>query len=195
MEGIFFILIGAALFTQSWYILGLYSEGRTMGVLVGGLGLLALGTFMLGGAMDATLLVVGDDVAIDKIPAAAAKALQATTVLKALMMVWVAYTFGVAAHGLWEFEDRAIGFYSGLVAVVSLIAFLFFAIQLRTVYSDAVWLTMAAAPAVLMLLAAISFFYLAWQWMVLRLVTGWFMLLGSGAVVGIGLVMIGTDIA
>ena len=195
MEGIFFILIGAALFTQSWYILGLYSEGRTMGVLVGGLGLLALGTFMLGGAMDATLLVVGDDVAIDKIPAAAAKALQATTVLKALMMVWVAYTFGVAAHGLWEFEDRAIGFYSGLVAVVSLIAFLFFAIELRTVYSDAVWLTMAAAPAVLMLLATISFFYLAWQWMVLRLVTGWFMLLGSGAVVGIGLVMIGTDIA
>jgi hypothetical protein len=195
MEGIFFILIGAALFTQSWYILGLYSEGRTMGVLVGGLGLLALGTFMLGGAMDATLLVVGDDVAIDKIPAAAAKALKATTVLKALMMVWVAYTFGVAAHGLWEFEDRAIGFYSGLVAVVSLIAFLFFAIELRTVYSPAVWLTMAAAPAVLMLLAAISFFYLAWQWMVLRLVTGWFMLLGSGAVVGIGLVMIGTDIA
>jgi hypothetical protein len=195
MEGIFFILIGAALFTQSWYILGLYSEGRTMGVLVGGLGLLALGTFMLGGAMDATLLVVGDDVAIDKIPAAAAKALKATTVLKALMMVWVAYTFGVAAHGLWEFEDRAIGFYSGLVAVVSLIAFLFFAIELRTVYSPAVWLTMAAAPAVLMLLATISFFYLAWQWMVLRLVTGWFMLLGSGAVVGIGLVMIGTDIA
>jgi hypothetical protein len=58
-----------------------------------------------------------------------------------------------------------------------------------------VWLTMAAAPAVLTLLAAISFFYLAWQLMVLRLVTGWFMLLGSAAVVGIGLVMIGTDIA
>ena len=188
MEGIFFILIGAALFTQSWYTLGLYSEGRTMGVLVGGLGLLALGTFMLGGAMEATLLVVNDRV--DE-----AKVLQETTVLNALIMVWVGYTFGVAAHGLWEFEDRAIGFYSGFVAIVSLIAFLYFAIELRTDYSDAVWLTMAAAPAVLTLLAAISFFYLAWQWMVLRLVTGWFMLLGSGAVVGIGLVMIGTDIA
>jgi hypothetical protein len=188
MEGIFFILIGAALFTQSWYILGLYSEGRTMGVLVGGLGVLALGTFMLGGAMDATLLLDNDK-------ADAKQVLQETTALKALMMVWVAYTFGVAAHGLWEFEDRAIGFYSGLVAVVSLIVFLFFAIELRTIYSDAVWLTMAAAPLVLTLLAAISFFYLAWQWMVLRLVTGWFMLLGSGAVVGIGLVMIGTDIA
>jgi len=188
MEGIFFILIGAALFTQSWYILGLYSEGRTMGVLVGGLGVLALGTFMLGGAMDATLLVVNDK-------ADAVKVLKETTALKALMIVWVAYTFGVAAHGIWEFEDRAIGFYSGLVAVVSLIVFLFFAIELRTIYSDWVWLTMAAAPAVLTLLAAISFFYLAWQLMVLRLVTGWFMLLGSGAVVGIGLVMIGTDIA
>jgi hypothetical protein len=194
MEGIFFILIGGALFTQSWYTLGLYSEGRTMGVLVGGLGLLALGTFMLGGALDATLLVVNDDPDAGPI-ATAAKVLKATTVLKALMMVWVVYTFGVAAHGLWELEDRAIGFYSGLVAVVSLIAFLFFAIELRTVFNDAVWLTMAGATAVLTLLAAISFFYLAWQWMVLRLVTGWFMLLGSGAVIGIGLVMIGTDIA
>ena len=192
MEGIFFILIGAALFTQSWYTLGLYSEGRTMGVLVGGLGLLALGTFALGGTMDATLLVVNDG---DGGKADAAKALTEMTVLKALMMVWVVYTFGVAAHGLWEFEDRAIGFYSGFVAVVSLIVFLFFAIELRTIYSDAVWLLMAAAPAVLTLLAAISFFYLAFQWMVLRLVTGWFMLLGSGAVIGIGLVMIGTDIA
>ncbi len=192
MEGIFFILIGAALFTQSWYTLGLYSEGRTMGVLVGGLGLLALGTFALGGTMEATLLVVNDG---DGGKADAAKALTEMTVLKALMMVWVVYTFGVAAHGLWEFEDRAIGFYSGFVAVVSLIVFLFFAIELRTIYSDAVWLLMAAAPAVLTLLAAISFFYLAFQWMVLRLVTGWFMLLGSGAVIGIGLVMIGTDIA
>ncbi len=193
MEGIFFILIGAALFTQSWYTLGLYSEGRTMGVLVGGLGLLALGTFALGGTMEATLLVV-NDADVGKADAAA-KALTELTVLKALMMVWVVYTFGVAAHGLWEFEDRAIGFYSGFVAVVSLIVFLFFAIELRSEYTDAVWLLMAAAPAVLMLLAAISFFYLAFQWMVLRLVTGWFMLLGSGAVIGIGLVMIGTDIA
>ena len=192
MEGIFFILIGAALFTQSWYTLGLYSEGRTMGVLVGGLGLLARGTFALGGTMEATLLVVNDG---DGGKADAAKALTEMTVLKALMMVWVVCTFGVAAHGLWEFEDRAIGFYSGFVAVVALIVFLFFAIELRSVYTDAVWLLMAAAPAVLMLLAAISFFYLAFQWMVLRLVTGWFMLLGSGAVIGIGLVMIGTDIA
>ncbi len=192
MEGIFFILIGAALFTQSWYTLGLYSEGRTMGVLVGGLGLLALGTFALGGTMDATLLVVNDG---DGGKADAAKVLTEMTVLKALMMVWVVYTFGVAAHGLWEFEDRAIGFYSGFVAVVSLIVFLFFAIELRSEYIAAVWLLMAAAPAMLTLLAAISFFYLAFQWMVLRLVTGWFMLLGSGAVIGIGLVMIGTDIA
>ena len=192
MEGIFFILIGAALFTQSWYTLGLYSEGRTMGVLVGGLGLLALGTFALGGTMEATLLVVNDG---DGGKADAAKVLTEMTVLKALMMVWVVYTFGVAAHGLWEFEDRAIGFYSGFVAVVSLIVFLFFAIELRTIYSDAVWLLMAAAPAVLTLLAAISFFYLAFQWMVLRLVTGWFMLLGSGAIIGIGLVMLGSDIA
>ena len=182
MEGIFFILIGAALFTQSWYTLGLYSDGRTMGVLVGGLGALILGTFMLGGSFEPTFLV-GEET------------LTETTILKALMLAWIAYAFGVAAHGMWEFDDRAIGFFSGFVAIVSMIAFLFFAIELRTVYQDGVWLTMAAGPAVLMILSAISFFYLAFQWMVLRLVTGWFMLLGSSAVVSIGLVMIGTDIA
>jgi len=35
MEGVFFVLIGAALFSEAWYLLGLYSEGRTMGVFVG----------------------------------------------------------------------------------------------------------------------------------------------------------------
>ena len=47
-----------------------------------------------------------------------------------------------------------------------------------------------------LILATITFFYLAFQWIVLRLVTGWFILLGSSVVVGLGLVMIalGTDI-
>ena len=44
MEGIFLVLIGAALFSQSWYVLGMYSEGRSMGIFVAGLGVLSLAT-------------------------------------------------------------------------------------------------------------------------------------------------------
>ena len=42
MEAIFFVLIGVALFSHSWYLLGLYPDGRTMGLFTGGLGLASL---------------------------------------------------------------------------------------------------------------------------------------------------------
>jgi hypothetical protein len=181
MEGIFFILVGAALFTQSWYVLGLYSEGRTMGVFMGALGLLMLGTVMFGASLEAVLLT-GDAVAT-------------MTMFKGLVVVWAVYALGAGAQGLWEFEDRAVGFYSAFVAVVSVVAFLYFAINLQNVYSDAVWLVISGATLALSILASITFFYLAFQWIVLRLVSGWFMLLGSVVVVALGLVMIGTHIA
>ena len=62
MEAIFFLLIGAALFSQSWYVLGLYSEGRTVGLIVGGLGLLRLGTIMFGTSLTPNI-ITGDGTA------------------------------------------------------------------------------------------------------------------------------------
>ena len=195
MEGIFFILVGAALFTQSWYVLGLYSEGRTMGVLMGALGLMMLGTVMFGASFAAVLLTGDPD--IEDMAAKAADAVATMTVFKGLVVVWAVYAIGAGAQGLWELEDRAVGFYSGFVAVVSLVAFLYFAINLQGTYTDAVWLIISGATLALAILAAITFFYLAFQWIVLRLVTGWFILLGSSVVVGLGLVMIAmaTEIA
>ena len=38
MEGFALILIGAAIFSHAWYLLGLYSDGRTVGVLMAALG-------------------------------------------------------------------------------------------------------------------------------------------------------------
>ena len=192
MEGIFFILVGAALFTQSWYVLGLYSEGRTMGVFMGALGLMMLGTVMFGASFAAVLLTGDPD--ISDMAARAADAVATMTVFKALVVVWAVYAIGAGAQGLWELEDRAIGFYSAFVAVVSFVAFLYFAINLQNVYSDAVWLVISGATLALAILAAITFFYLAFQWIVLRLVSGWFILLGSIVVVALGLVMMGTDI-
>ena len=74
MEGLFFVLIGAALFSQSWFMLGVYSEGKTVGVLVGGLGVLAIAAVLLSPASTLTdsgsvwmLLTGGEDVKVRQV--------------------------------------------------------------------------------------------------------------------------------
>ncbi len=47
MEGLALILIGGALFSQSWNFLGLYTDGRTVGAIMVALGLAALITLVL----------------------------------------------------------------------------------------------------------------------------------------------------
>ena len=42
MEAVFFILVGGALFSQSWNLLGLLAEGRSLGLLIGSLALMSL---------------------------------------------------------------------------------------------------------------------------------------------------------
>ena len=50
MEALFLVLIGAVLFSQSWQLLGLYSDSRTTGLLM-----LILGILMVLGAVSASL--------------------------------------------------------------------------------------------------------------------------------------------
>ena len=190
MEGIFLVLVGGALFAQAWYVLGMYSEGRTMGILVGGLGVLALGTVVF--AFEPTLLTgVKDGKDIGLAPGAL---LEQTTVMKMAIVAWSLYAIGVGAHGLWDFDDRAIGFYGGFLAAVTAVVFIYFAIELERVYADAVWLSLSGAALVLTLIAGVIFFYQALQFMVLRLLTGWSLLLGGAAVGIVGLAIVGAAI-
>ena len=178
MEGIFLILIAGALFSQSWYVLGLYSEGRTMGIFVGGLGLLSLATIMF----TPTLLTGADQLA-------------EITLYKSVILVWAIYTVGVAAHGLFDLDERAIGFYSAFLAVASLVPFILYVSVLRDRYYESLWLGVSASMAVLAVLATIMFFYLSFQFSVLRLVAGWFLLVGSTIVGLIGLAVVSTLIS
>jgi hypothetical protein len=187
MEGLFFVLVGAALVVQSWQLLGLYSDGRTMGIVVGGLGVLILGTFMLGSSVEPILLteagkkastVTASDVAVS------------TALLATLAAVWAVYAIGVGAQGLWDLDDRAIGFLSAVVAVVSLGAFAHFAGELDARYGENVMLAVSAATLVLTVLATITFFYLAFGFNVLKLVSGWFLLIGGAVVSAIGLAIV-----
>ena len=175
MEGIFFLLIGAAIFSQSWHVLGLYSEGRTMGVLAAGLGLLTLGTMMFGTTVTPTL-ISGEG------------STELTTALNALIVLWAVYAIVVGAINIWDLDSRAIGFYSVFLSVVSLVVFLVFAVSMADggvfEHELGIWLAMSAVPLLLTIISAIVFFYQAFEIQVLRLVTGWFMLFGS-AVIGL----------
>ena len=135
MEGLFFVLIGAALFSQSWYMLGVYSEGKTVGVLVGGLGVLAIAAVLLAPAATLTasgsawMLLTGDGVK-------AGPWLAQTMIMKTLILAWGLYAVGVGAHGLWDLEEKAIGFYSAFLAVLSAVSFIYFAAELELLYGD-----------------------------------------------------------
>ena len=81
MEGVFLTLIGAAIFSQSWHILGMYAEGRTMGIIVGTLGLISLSAIVL-----SPVVLTGQSMLIE------------ATVLKTLIALWAVYALAVAAH-------------------------------------------------------------------------------------------------
>jgi hypothetical protein len=96
----------------------------------------------------------------------------------------------VGARGLWDLDDRAIGFHSAIVAVVSLGALAYFAGELDARYGESVMLAASAATLVLTALATITFFYLAFGFNVLKLVSGWSLLIGGAVVSLIGLAII-----
>ena len=116
----------------------------------------------------------------------AAETLAETTIMKVLIVLWAGYAVGVGAHGLWDFDERAIGFYSAFVAVVSVVALIYFAVELQNRYPDDVSIAMSAGTLLLSILAGTLFFYLAIPFNVLRLVAAWFMLVGSMAVAAVG---------
>jgi hypothetical protein len=110
--------------------------------------------------------------------------------MKALMFVWAIYMLIIAAHGIFDFDERPIGFYSSFLAVVTFALLLLFAGQFRTIYGEMPWLAFSIASFVLTIKASLSFFYFAFSYGVLRLVNGWFALLGGTLVGVIGLSML-----
>ncbi len=187
MEGIFFLLTGAALFSHSWYILGLYTDGRTMGVVVGGLGAATLIALvvepqLLIAAGKGTKIIDSEDV------------LAQSNMLKSLIIVWAAYGLVVAAQGLWDFDERAIGFYGIVLLAATAVPMIYFFVELQTRYGDGVMLGVSIATLLLAIQAGMLLFYLAVPFLVLRLVAGWFLLIGGGSVAALGMLMLTTVI-
>lgn len=178
MEAVFLILIGAALFSQSWNLMGLYSDGRTTGIFVGGLGLLSLVALVLD-----PMLLTGDDVK-------AANHLAEITATKVLVVMWALYCVGVAAQAIWDLEDRSIGFFGLILAIASVVVFLYYATTLEARYSEGAWLGLSLAGLLLSIMAGMVFFAFGFTFNVMRAVASWFLLLGGATVGVIGLAII-----
>ena len=196
MEALGLILIAAALFCHSWYILGLYPDGRTAGIYVGAFGLAAL----IATTMAPMLLLAGDPAAIADAGGNAtrnfysiAAGLAETNMMKTLIIVWALYAVGVGAQSLFDYDERAIGFSGAVAAVVSLIALLFFAGTLLGPYGEDVVLVLSTATLLLTIVGGTMFAYLGVPFSSLRPVAGWFNLVGSIAVFIMG-VIIATEI-
>ena len=153
-----------------------------MGLYMAVLGLASLISLVL-----APMLLTGVDVPM-------ADVLAETNVMKVLIILWAGYAVGVGAHGLWEYDDRAIGFYSAFLTIVTVVALIYFAIELEGRYGEEVRLGLSAATFVLAVLSSMLFFYLAIPFLALRKVAGWFLLFGSIGVAGIGLAIVTTTI-
>jgi len=177
MEGVAFILIGGALFSQSWHVLGLYADGRTSGL------------FTVALAVAALLIIRMEPMLFLSAAGSAQEVLAMNTVLETLVVVWAVYGIGVGAQSLWDFDERAIGFMGVIVTAVSVAAFFYYAFILD---DDTVKLSMSAGTLILSAIGGLVFFYLAIPFMVLRLVTGWVMLAGSIGLVAIGIAVITT---
>ncbi len=186
MEAVFLILIGAALFAQSWNLMGLYSDGRTTGIFVGGLGLMSLLALVL----DPMLLTGSGDKTIS-----AANHLAEITAMKVLIGAWALYCIGVAAQAIWDLEDRSVGFYGLILTVTTAVVFLYYASTLEPRYGEGAWLGLSVGALLLSIMSAMVFFAFGFTFNVMRAVAAWFLLLGGATVGVIGLAIVSRAIA
>ena len=91
MEAAFLVLIGGALFAQSWNHLGLFAEGRGMGIVVGGLGLVSLVALV----MDPQLI---------QGPDTNPSVLANMTIMKGLILIWAVFAVAMAAQSYLDLE-------------------------------------------------------------------------------------------
>ena len=178
MEALFLVLIGAVLFSQSWQLLGLYSDSRTTGLLM-----LILGILMVLGAVSASLYE-------PMLLTSSADRDTETMVMKVVIVSWAVYAIVGGAQYLWDFDERASGFYSGFIAISTFCCMIYFARFLEVRYGVETWIAHSAATLVLSLIAGFNFFHRATEYSVMRLVCGWSMLLGGSAVALIGLAVL-----
>ena len=180
MEGIALILIGTAIFTHSWYQLGLYADGRAVGSLMAG----------LAGALVVSLFVFEPQFLGEIGKSSSVKADEAVA-LKSLILGWGVYMVAIAAQGFWDLEERAIGFFGILLFAISMIALIFYIQLWINNQSEAATLVpLFISTALMSIVGGLLFASMAIPVPGLRSVSGWVSLLFSVVIVAIGMMMV-----
>lgn len=177
MEPLFLICIGAALFAHAWYAKGMYEDGRTTGVVVGALGAGAL------------ISLTVDPVILGTETTGALRAAE-VNVFRTLVVFWAIYAGAIAAHGIYDFDGRAIGFFGIPLAAVSVAVAVFASTQMPENYDWTVWLSIAISGLLLGLVGIVLFLNLACALRALRRLAAWTMLVFSVALTAVGIAIL-----
>ena len=173
MEVLFLLLVAAVLFTQAWYLMGLFADPRTTGLIAGALALGLLLTATTGGMSGPVLINPDNTLAISTV--------------KGFILLWAVYAAALGAHGLWGLQERALGFHALFLGVFSLamigVPFGF----IESEFSIDALVVISVSSIVLALLSFMAFFSLGVPFRQIRSVTGWFFLVGSIIVATLGL--------
>ena len=193
MDLAFVLVLSGLLWVQSWYLLGFYSNAKTLGIVAVGVAIVLFGIVLFQ----------------DKLPTAVitppGALLPVATSISIFVLMWAVYSALVAGVYLWGLESRSLGFYSLFLWVLSAIFAAYFFLGGELLDSGSVnhvsWL-LGVVAILLAVLAAMLFFYLSLRPIglgeppssAMRTVTGWFYLVFS-AVVGIlgGLLLLGLN--
>ena len=177
MEPIFLVCIGAALFAHAWYAMGMYHDGRTTGVVVGALGAGAL------------ISLTVDPVLMGTETTGSLRAAE-VNVFKTLVVFWAIYAAAIAAHAIYDFDDRAIGFFGVPLAAVGCTVALFAATQMPDNYDWTAWLSVAISGLLLGLVGIVLFLNLGCGLRRLKGITAWTMLVFSVVLTAIGIAVL-----
>ncbi len=182
MEPIFLVCIGAALFAHAWHAMGVYSDGRATGIVMGALG---AGTLI---ALTVDPVLVGTETR-------GALREAEVNVFTALIIFWSIYAGAMAAHGIYDFDDRAVGFFGIPLAAVSITVAVFASTQMPNDYDWPVWLSFALSGILLGLVGVVLFFNLACKLRALNGLAAWTMLVFSVVITAIGVAILTTGTA
>ena len=162
MDLVFILAIAGGLWVQSWYLLGHYSNPRTLGLVAAAVAIILLGVVLFPVAP-----VVGTPlVVIDKVEQVAPFFVDVQTALSAFILMWALYEAIVAGVYLWGLDTRTLGFYNLLLWIASgaFAAYMFLGGELLNtgVVEPVSWLLGVVAVA-LAIPAALLWVHLAFQ--------------------------------
>ena len=191
MELIFLMVLPAALWAHAWYMLGLYTNPRSLGILSAAVALILTGLVIF--QTPSVLVEAADTGQFLGTPGVAGAAI--TT----LVAAWAIYAAMLAGVTLWGYDERTLGFYSLFLWVVTILFAGYYLLggellggdQTASVISG----IMGSALVLLSILSALLFFYLGPPFARMRVAVGWFYLVISIiiAVLG-GLLVLGLEI-